>query len=147
MFIGASPGSTGGGIKTSTFAAIAAAVWTIIRGNVDIEVFGRRLPRDTVLKALAIAAVSMLLVVTVTGILLITEGAELETVLFEVTSAFGTVGLSMGLTPRLMVIGKLLISATMFTGRVGPLTLAFAIAQRLGRQGVKHYPEERIIVG
>ncbi|OIQ62900.1 TrkH family potassium uptake protein [Neomoorella thermoacetica] len=147
MFIGASPGSTGGGIKTSTFAAIAAAVWTIIRGNVDIEVFGRRLPRDTVLKALAIAAVSMLLVVTVTGILLITEGAELETVLFEVTSAFGTVGLSMGLTPRLTVIGKLLISATMFTGRVGPLTLAFAIAQRLGRQGVKHYPEERIIVG
>lgn len=147
MFIGASPGSTGGGIKTSTFAAIAASIWTIIRGNVDIEVFGRRLPRDTVLKALAIAAVSLLLVVTVTGILLITEGAELETVLFEVTSAFGTVGLTMGLTPSLTVIGKLLISATMFTGRVGPLTLAFAIAQRLGRQGVKHYPEERIIVG
>ncbi|WP_258360018.1 TrkH family potassium uptake protein [Moorella sulfitireducens] len=147
MFIGASPGSTGGGIKTTTFAAIAVAVWTIIRGNVDIEVFGRRLPRGTVLKALAIAAVSLLLVVTVTGILLITEQADMQMVLFEVTSAFGTVGLSMGLTPKLTVTGKLLIIATMFTGRVGPLTLAFAIAQRLGRQGIKHYPEERIIVG
>ncbi|KYH32270.1 TrkH family potassium uptake protein [Neomoorella mulderi] len=147
MFIGASPGSTGGGIKTTTFAAIAVAVWTIIRGNVDIEVFGRRLPRGTVLKALAIAAVSLLLVVTVTGILLITEQADLQMVLFEVTSAFGTVGLSMGLTPKLTTTGKLLITATMFTGRVGPLTLAFAIAQRLGRQGIKHYPEERIIVG
>ncbi|GEA18979.1 TrkH family potassium uptake protein [Moorella sp. E306M] len=147
MFIGASPGSTGGGIKTTTFAAIAVAVWTIIRGNVDIEVFGRRLPRGTVLKALAIAAVSLLLIVTVTGILLITEQADLQMVLFEVTSAFGTVGLSMGLTPKLTVAGKLLITATMFTGRVGPLTLAFAIAQRLGRQGIKHYPEERIIVG
>ncbi|WXJ95463.1 Ktr system potassium uptake protein B [Neomoorella carbonis] len=147
MFIGASPGSTGGGIKTTTFAAIAVAVWAIIRGNVDIEVFGRRLPRGTVLKALAIAAVSLLLVVTVTGILLITEQAEMQMVLFEVTSAFGTVGLSMGLTPKLTVTGKLLITATMFTGRVGPLTLAFAIAQRLGRQGIKHYPEERIIVG
>ncbi|MBC7323708.1 MAG: Trk family potassium uptake protein, partial [Moorella sp. (in: Bacteria)] len=147
MFIGASPGSTGGGIKTTTFAAIAVAVWTIIRGNVDIEIFGRRLPRSTVLKALAIAAVSLLLVVTVTGILLITEKAEMQMVLFEVTSAFGTVGLSMGLTPNLSVTGKLLITATMFTGRVGPLTLAFAIAQRMGRQGLKHYPEERIIVG
>ncbi|CEP68797.1 Cation transporter [Moorella glycerini] len=147
MFIGASPGSTGGGIKTTTFAAIAVAVWTIIRGNIDIEAFGRRLPRGTVLKALAIAAVSLLLVVTVTGILLITEQADLQMVLFEVTSAFGTVGLSMGLTPKLTATGKLLITATMFTGRVGPLTLAFAIAQRLGRQGIKHYPEERIIVG
>jgi len=147
MFIGASPGSTGGGIKTTTFAAIAVAVWTIIRGNYDIEIFGRRLPRGTVLKALAIAAVSMLLVLTVTGVLLITEQAEMQVVLFEATSAFGTVGLSMGLTPHLSVIGKLLIAATMFSGRVGPLTLAFAIAHRLGRQGVKHYPEEGVIIG
>jgi len=147
MFIGASPGSTGGGIKTSTFATIAAAVWSIIKGKMDIEIFGRRLPRGTVLKALAVAAVSMLLVITVTSILLVTEQAELEVVLFEVVSAFGTVGLSAGLTTKLTVIGKLLISLTMYIGRVGPLTLAFAIAQRLGRQGIKHYPEEGVIIG
>jgi len=147
MFIGASPGSTGGGIKTTTTAAIAIAIWTIIRGNYDIDVFGRRLPRGTVLKALAIAALSLLMVVTVTGILLVTEEADLQTAFFEATSAFGTVGLSMGLTPELSVFGKILIAATMFAGRVGPLTLFFAIAQRLGRQGLKHYPEERIIVG
>lgn len=147
MFIGASPGSTGGGIKTSTFATIAAAVWSIIKGKMDIEIFGRRLPRGTVLKAMAVAAVSMLLVITVTGILLVTEKAELELVLFEVVSAFGTVGLTAGLTPKLTVAGKLLISLTMYIGRVGPLTLAFAIAQRLGRQGIKHYPEEGVIIG
>lgn len=147
MFIGASPGSTGGGIKTSTFATIAAAVWSIIKGKMDIEIFGRRLPRGTVLKALAVAAVSMLLVITVTGILLVTEKAELELVLFEVVSAFGTVGLTAGLTPKLTVAGKLLISLTMYIGRVGPLTLAFAIAQRMGRQGIKHYPEEGVIIG
>ncbi|MGI9861850.1 TrkH family potassium uptake protein [Moorella naiadis] len=147
MFIGASPGSTGGGIKTSTFATIAAAVWSIIKGKMDIEIFGRRLPRGTVLKALAVAAVSMLLVITITGILLVTEQAELEVVLFEVVSAFGTVGLTAGLTTKLTVIGKLLISLTMYIGRVGPLTLAFAIAQRLGRQGLKHYPEEGVIIG
>lgn len=147
MFIGASPGSTGGGIKTSTFTTIAVAVWSIIQGKYDIEIFGRRLPRGMVLKALAVAAVSMMLVVTVTGVLLITEQKEMEIVLFETVSAFGTVGLSAGLTPQLTVAGKLLITATMYSGRVGPLTLAFAIAQRLGRQGIKHYPEEGVIIG
>ncbi|WP_406678386.1 TrkH family potassium uptake protein [Moorella sp. ACPs] len=147
MFIGASPGSTGGGIKTSTFTTIAVAVWSIIQGKCDIEIFGRRLPRGTVLKALAVAAVSMLLVVTVTGIMLVTEQKEMEIILFEVVSAFGTVGLSAGLTPQLTVAGKLLITATMYSGRVGPLTLAFAIAQRLGRRGIKHYPEEGVIIG
>ncbi|QGP90865.1 Ktr system potassium uptake protein B [Neomoorella glycerini] len=147
MFIGASPGSTGGGIKTSTFTTIAVAVWSIIQGKCDIEIFGRRLPRGTVLKALAVASVSLLLVVTVTGIMLVTEQEEMEIILFEVVSAFGTVGLSAGLTPQLTVAGKLLITATMYSGRVGPLTLAFAIAQRLGRQGIKHYPEEGVIIG
>ncbi|MDK2821355.1 MAG: trk/ktr system potassium uptake protein [Clostridia bacterium] len=147
MFIGASPGSTGGGIKTTTFAAIALAIWSVIRGNNDVELFKRRLPIRTVLKALAIASISLLWVVLVTVILLITEQASLQTVLFEATSAFATVGLSTGLTSDLSVIGKLLIALTMLIGRVGPLTMAFAIAQKGGSKGLRRYPEERIIVG
>ncbi|HHV63236.1 MAG TPA: Trk family potassium uptake protein [Firmicutes bacterium] len=146
MFIGASPGSTGGGIKTTTFGVLVIAVWSVVRGREDSEAFGRRIPHRAVYRALAVAMISLTLVVVVTMLLSITERVTFIRVLFEATSAFGTVGLSTGITPGLTAIGKIAIILTMFAGRVGPLTIATAIAQRLCINGVK-FPEERVMVG
>ncbi len=146
MFIGASPGSTGGGIKTSTFTSLIGAVWAMIRGHEDVEVFERRIPKEIVYRALTITLAALSLVITVTMILTITEKADFLTLLFETTSAFGTVGLTMGITPDLSTFGRILISLTMFAGRVGPLTIAFAVAQRQNKQAYK-YAKEKIMVG
>lgn len=146
MFIGASPGSTGGGIKTSTFGALVISIWSMIRGKADIEIFERRIGYEQILKALAILFMALGLVVTVSLLLSITEKADFLTVLFEATSAFGTVGLSMGITPELTRIGRILIILTMFLGRVGPLTLAFALS-RAKRKTHLRFPEEKILVG
>ncbi|MCL6450491.1 MAG: TrkH family potassium uptake protein [Acetobacteraceae bacterium] len=147
MFIGGSPNSTAGGIKTTTFATVVLAVWAIVRGRPGVEVFERRIPAELVSRALAVTLIAVALVVGMTGVLLITEGQEPLATLFEVTSAFGTVGLSTGMTPSLTTAGRLLIVATMFAGRVGPLTLALAIAHRQRRGGVLRHPEEKIMVG
>lgn len=146
MFIGASSGSTGGGIKTSTFGALISAVWAMIRGKEDIQLFERRLPKEIIYRSLTIASIALALVVSVTMILSITESAEFLAVLFEVTSAFATVGLSMGLTTKLTIFGKLVIMLTMFAGRLGPLTIAFALAQKQQKE-LYHFPEEKIMVG
>ncbi|MBU7007204.1 TrkH family potassium uptake protein [Phosphitispora fastidiosa] len=146
MFIGASPGSTGGGVKTSTFAALVMAVIAMVRGKEDVEMFGRRLPRDIVQRSLTIIASSIVFVILITMLLTITEQAEFLAVLFEATSAFGTVGLSMGLTAKLTLLGKLVIIFTMYAGRLGPLTIAFALAQR-SRKALYHLAEEKIMVG
>lgn len=147
MFIGASPASTGGGIKTTTFSAIALAVWATVRGKAEVKVFERRLARDVIDKSLAISSIAWAMVTVFSIILLAVEGTGLLETLFEVTSAFGTVGLSTGLTPKLSVFGKLLITATMYIGRVGPLTMAVALAQRTSSRCNIHYPEGRILVG
>ena len=146
MFIGASPGSTGGGVKTSTFAALVMAVIAMIRGKEDVEMFGRRLPRDIVHRSLTIVAASIVFVILITMLLTITEQADFLAVLFEAVSAFGTVGLSMGLTAKLTVLGKLVIILTMYAGRLGPLTIAFALAQRR-QKALYHLAEEKIMVG
>ncbi|WP_418792183.1 TrkH family potassium uptake protein [Phosphitispora sp. TUW77] len=146
MFIGASPGSTGGGVKTSTFAALVSAVISMIRGKEDVEMFGRRLPRDIVQRSLTIIATSIAFVILITMLLTITEQGRFLEVLFEATSAFGTVGLSMGLTAKLTVLGKLILCFTMYAGRLGPLTIAFALAQKK-RKALYRYPEEKIMVG
>lgn len=146
MFIGASPGSTGGGIKTSTFWTLVSAVWAMVRGKEDIEIFQRRLPKEIVIRSLAITTVALGLVIFITMLLTITENSDFLTVLFETTSAFGTVGLTMGLTPKLTIIGKLAIILTMYLGRVGPLTVAFALAQKQ-RKAVYRLAEEKIMVG
>ncbi len=148
MFVGASPGGTGGGVKTTTFGVVALAVWSTIRGRSDVELFGRRLRRQVVDRSLAIVASALFLITTVVLILAGTERAPLLSIMFETFSAFGTVGLSMGLTPQLSPAGKLIIAATMFAGRVGPLTLAVALARIQGRADRPfRYPEERIMVG
>lgn len=146
MFIGASPGSTGGGIKTTTFGALVIAAWSVARGKIDAEAFKRNITQDTIFKALAVAMLAVTLIATVTMILTTTEKAAFLDILFETTSAFGTVGLTTGITPDLSKIGRILISITMYAGRVGPLTLALAIWQRRGQLNY-HYPEEKIIVG
>lgn len=146
MFIGASPASTGGGIKTSTFAAILMMIYTVMASKEDVELFKRRIPADNIFKAVAISVIALMLVFTSTFLLTITEGADFLMTLFEATSAFGTVGLTLGLTTELTELGKVIIILTMFAGRVGPLTLAMALGSHKSKALLK-YPEERLLVG
>lgn len=147
MFVGASPGSTGGGVKTTTIAVIVAGLRSVVKGQRDVNISGRRLPEGDFEKGVAIVTLSLFLVTTVTMILLATEGQGFLATLFEVMSAFGTVGLSTGITPSLTPIGKMLLVITMFCGRVGPITLALALGQRTAAEGRIRYPEEKISLG
>jgi trk system potassium uptake protein len=147
MFIGASPGSTGGGIKTTTFATLLGAVWSQIRGKEDVAFFERRVEYETIYKALTVTTIGLFIVMTVTMILTISEhGKDFLMILFESASAFGTVGLSMGLTPELSPIGRVVILLTMFAGRVGPLTIAFAITLRRQPDPYR-YAKGKIMIG
>jgi trk system potassium uptake protein len=146
MFIGASPASTGGGIKTSTFGALVVAVVSTIRGSEDPLVFRKQLPTEILRRALSITMISILLVFSVTLVLLYTEGGALLDMLFETMSAFGTVGLSTGVTTGLTPLGRVMIILTMFAGRVGPLTLVFSLARRMQKAPVR-YTAERILIG
>lgn len=145
MFIGASPGSTGGGIKVTTALIILLSVWTMIRGRTNVVAFRRTIPHETVYKALTVTVLSVLFVIMNVILLLITEKSDMLTVMFEVVSAFGTVGSSMGLTPELTSYGKIFIIVCMFVGRLGPLTLGFAIVQKMSRESIK-YPEEKLMI-
>ncbi|EIT86479.1 potassium uptake protein, TrkH family [Fictibacillus macauensis ZFHKF-1] len=147
MFIGASPGSTGGGIKTTTFLTLIGAAWSQIKGKEDVVFFRQRIVPTMIYKALTVSLSAMLLVITVTMLLSITEHqAQFLKLLFEAVSAFGTVGLSMGLTPELTPIGKLLIVITMFIGRLGPLTVAIALAKRKEKEFYR-YPKGKYMIG
>lgn len=147
MFIGAGSGSTAGGIKITTFAVLVASVWSQIKGKEDVVLFRRRMVIETILKALTVALCGLSIVVVMTMLLSITEkGHEFIMYLFEATSAFGTVGLSMGLTPELSPIGRILIIFTMFSGRLGPLTIAFAITKRRKPEAFRH-PKGNIMIG
>ncbi|MBE6183998.1 TrkH family potassium uptake protein [Heyndrickxia ginsengihumi] len=147
MFIGASSGSTGGGIKTTTLAVLLGAVWSQYRGKSEIVLFKQSLKHDVIYRALTVTVSGLGIVMVVTFLLSISEGGDrfLE-FLFEATSAFATVGLSMDLTPHLSVFGKILIMLTMFIGRVGPLTLAFALALKHSPDPIR-YPEGKIMIG
>lgn len=146
MFIGASPGGTGGGIKTTTFVAPMAVIIAQLRGRPDAELFWRRLPAVAVYKAVTIALVGVAFVVTMATALAFTERVEFIQALFEATSAFGTVGLSTGITPDLSAIGRIIVIFTIFAGRVGLLTMAFALTRRQQPANFR-YPEERIMIG
>lgn len=155
MFIGASPGSTGGGVKTSTFALLVAFSISRWRGYTRLHAFNRTVPAESVDRAAAVVVAALALLIIASSALMATEtyGHSAEQsrydflpVLFESVSAFGTVGLSMGETPVLTVPGKLMISALMFMGRVGPLTLALAISLRKPRAQYR-YAEENVMIG
>ncbi|MBS3946751.1 MAG: TrkH family potassium uptake protein [Dethiobacter sp.] len=145
MFIGASPAGTGGGIKTTTFGTIVIAVISMVRGDEESTMFKKRIPGDLLVKALSVVMFSLSLILLVTLILTVTEQKPLLDILFETTSAFATVGLSTGVTPDLSPIGRVLIIITMFIGRVGPLTLVFALAHP--RKKPFRYMSERIMIG
>ncbi|MGB9597331.1 MAG: TrkH family potassium uptake protein, partial [Candidatus Poribacteria bacterium] len=149
MFIGASPGGTGGGIKTSTFGVFLANIWSMLKGRTQVEIFRRSIPKDIVTSALLLTTLTLMLLSVFAFVLLITENLMPIQIFFELFSAFGTVGLSTGITSSLTTIGKLIIIATMFIGRVGPLTLMLAISQIRQRRGSieYEYPEESVIVG
>ncbi|NIK70158.1 TrkH family potassium uptake protein [Paenibacillus sp. BK720] len=146
MFIGASPGSTGGGIKTTTFTTMVGAVIAMIRGREDIVLFHYRLGKDRIFKALTITMLSLTLVILVTMLLSTTEDQQFLKILFETTSAFGTVGLTTGITPELTFFGKIVIALTMFAGRLGPLTLAYALGPKTEKE-LYRYPEGKITIG
>ncbi|HHT9118512.1 MAG TPA: TrkH family potassium uptake protein [Candidatus Hypogeohydataceae bacterium YC38] len=146
MFIGGSPGSTAGGIKTTTFAVLMATLYAFCRGSTEVECFGRTVAKIVVQKALTIALLGILVVLVACLILSSTERVPLEVVVFEVFSAFDTVGLSAGLTPGLSLTGKIVIMVTMFLGRIGPLTLAFALGKAAAEPGIR-FPEEHVAVG
>ncbi|MDO9535498.1 MAG: TrkH family potassium uptake protein [Bacillota bacterium] len=146
MFIGASPASTGGGIKTTTFALLAASVRALIMGSDEVVFWEKRIPLPLVLKAITIIIVSLSLIFFIIFAMTITEDKSFLSLVFEVFSAFGTVGLSTGITPDLSSSGKVLIIITMFAGRVGPLTMLYALTRRFRPTGLR-YPEERILIG
>jgi len=149
MFIGGSPGSTAGGIKTATFGVIIFAIYVEIIGKDDVEFAKRRISTETVSRSLAILMIALTIVSVVAIILSLTEsGFEFLDILFETVSAFGTVGLSTGVTGNLSTVGKIIISITMFLGRLGPITVATAIAERhTGQKALIKYPEGKIFVG
>ena len=155
MFIGASPGSTGGGIKTSTFAMLVLSVRSMIHGRDEVEVFHRTIPKSIINRVMAILFLAAAVVVVATLVLSVTERNNEQLlkghnrfmeVLFEAMSAFGTVGLSTGITRHLTTAGKVVIVLTMLVGRIGPLTVFVSIGQRTARHAFA-YPEERLMVG
>ncbi|OJV66088.1 MAG: Trk family potassium uptake protein [Clostridiales bacterium 38-18] len=151
MFIGGSPGSTAGGIKTTTFGMLILYVISVFRGNEDINFVNRRISKEAVSKALAVVFIATFLVVIMTFLMTVFEGDvhPLEEIVFETISAFGTVGLSLGITPTLSVMGKIILTVMMFLGRLGPLTIVIAISKKASqsKKDLLRYPEGKIIVG
>ena len=147
MFIGGSPGSTAGGIKTVTIAILVLTVVSVIRGREDTECFGRRFSKEVIYKAFTIFFLELSLLMIVPLILSITEqGVPYLDLLYETASALGTVGLTLDLTPNLTSIGKLLIMSMMYIGRVGPLTVILSLRKNDKNNSVK-YPEGKILIG
>ena len=148
MYIGASPGSTGGGIKTTTIGVIILGVYSTLTNREDIEIKKKKIAWDVFNKATSIVFISLTYIICIVFFLSLLEKNKgfLELV-FETVSAFGTVGLSLNITPDLGSISKLLIALTMFIGRVGPLTVAMALSAHSKRRGAYKYPVEDVQVG
>lgn len=152
MFIGASPAGAGGGIKTTTLAVILLFIYSVIRGKRDINFGKRRIETTLVTRAIAITFLSLMFVIVMAALLILFEqrGIEFtfEHALFEVVSSFGTVGITTDVTAFLTPASNFLIMLTMFSGRVGMLTLTLAIASRTSKEkNTMRYPEENVMVG
>ena len=156
MFVGGSPGSVAGGIKTIVFGILAVTVWSTITGREGIHIFKRRIPDEVVRKAIALFVLQVLLIMTVTGVLLFTEAERLdipakigffELVLFEAISACSTVGLSLGITPELSTAGRIAIIAGMFVGRVGSLAFLVSLIGFAAKRRPRYaYPTEAVVL-
>ncbi len=150
MFIGGSPGSTAGGLKTTTFGLMILSIVSVIRNTDEINFAHRRISKSVVSKALAVIFISTFWIVMMTFFLTVAESSHtFEAILFESLSAFGTVGLSMGITPNLTLAGKIILTIMMFFGRLGPLTIVIALNKRASnsKRDLVRYPEGKIIVG
>ena len=155
MFIGACPGSTGGGIKTTSAAVLFLMIWNRFKGHDEVNVFNRTIPKEVLTRTISIIIASAFSVALITSVLLLAGTANLPPLesrhffveyLFETISAFGTVGLSMNVTPKLNEIQKIAVIIMMFAGRVGPLTLAFSLAAASSKREIT-YAEETVMVG
>lgn len=141
MFIGGSPGSTAGGVKTTTFACLLLTTISVVKGEEDVNCLNRRLPFETIKRAVSIFLIGLAIVFSTAIILTITDSSlKFINLLFESTSAFGTVGLSAGITDKLSTLGRLVITLTMYIGRVGPLTMAYAFARRNMKRDYRNAP-------
>lgn len=148
MFIGVSPGSTGGGIKTTTFAVLIYGTISVIKGKPEIDIDNRRIAYEDFSKAVAIMGLSLSLILVVAVMLLVTQPhLGFLDLVFETVSAFSTAGLSTGITRELNTVGRVLLIFTMFAGRLGPLTLAVALSHPRQQVASVRYPEERISLG
>ncbi len=146
MFIGASPGGTGGGIKTTTFGVAISTIFAVIRGKKDVTFSFHRIAEDIIKKSHVVIILGAAIIGIMTGLLLFFEKISVIKILFEVVSAFGTVGLSTGITSTLLPISKLFLILTMFIGRLGPLTVGIAVLKEMEIRRFR-YPEQRIMVG
>lgn len=154
MFIGASPASTGGGIKTTTFLIMIAYLWSNLRGEKDLVLNKKQITTAQLKKSVAIITTAVLVIVGSVMVISIAEGvngnnyAGFEGILFESISAFATVGLSMGITPTLSVVSKLMLCLVMLIGRTGPITMGFALVKKVNKTQVNiKYPNSDIMVG
>ncbi len=147
MFIGASPGSTGGGVKTTSAGIVLSYFRSKLRGDKNVNIFFRKIPQHTIEKAFIIIIISFLIISTSFLIILSFEkNLDMTKLLFETVSAFGTVGLSLGVTAKLTLASKIVIMLTMFIGRIGPLTLLLAMSRKESKALYDH-PEENIMIG
>jgi trk system potassium uptake protein len=155
MFIGASPGSTGGGIKTTSLGVFIGLVKSRLKAKDEVSIFKKTVPSDVISRTISVIVISVIFISLFAFILMITELKHLShmesrgqffEILFETVSAYGTVGLSLGVTSSLTFIGKILISLLMFIGRLGPLTIAMSIVARKEKARFQ-YPEENVMIG
>lgn len=147
MFIGASPGSTGGGVKTSTIGVIVTFIRSKIVARDSVSLFYRTLPLELVMKAFMVVSLAIGIIFLSSFVLFLTQpGMSMREVFFEVFSAFGTVGLSLGITPKLSAVGKIVLILTMYIGRIGPLTLLYAFSRQKA-YGKFEYVEETVMIG
>ncbi|MEK4497189.1 TrkH family potassium uptake protein [Ureibacillus sp. FSL W8-0352] len=147
MFVGSSPSSVGGGIRTTTFAIAILFLINFANGRKEIQVFGREICMDDILRSFVVIILAFFMVMISTMILVVTEPHGTATqIIFEITSAFGTCGMSLGLTEKLSTAGKLVIMTLMFIGRVGLISFLFTLGGKAQTPKYR-YPEERIIIG
>lgn len=165
MFIGGSPASTAGGIKTATLGVIILLVINYIKGRQEINIFNKRISTGAIYRAIVVISISIFIIIMAISTLLITENFEIEKnmdvehsesielsiqdIVFEVVSAFATVGLTLGITSKLTIAGKLVIIMLMFIGRLGPITISIALFKKHkeNKQSKAQYPQGNILIG
>jgi trk system potassium uptake protein len=146
MFVGGASGSTAGGIKVNTFGMLTATIWSSIKGKEQPDAFGRQFITSQVMRAITLVLISLGFIFVIIFALSITEKVDFIKIVFETFSAFGTVGLTTGITPTLSVLGRILIIITMFVGRLGPITLTLALIQQRPQVNYR-YPQESVRIG